>query len=82
MFQRHADVIGLATWAQTVAFIAAKYVAFLDRGDGDYYASHDLEGWKRTSGSAASRSSFDETTIPEVIREHLRPPQPETGRAP
>lgn len=26
-----------------VAFIATKYVAFLDRGDGDYYASHDLE---------------------------------------
>lgn len=26
-----------------VAFIATKYVAFLDRGDNDYYASHDLE---------------------------------------
>lgn len=26
-----------------VGFIATKYVAFLDRGDGDYYASHDLE---------------------------------------
>jgi hypothetical protein len=26
-----------------VAFLATKYVAFLDRGDGDYYASHDLE---------------------------------------
>lgn len=25
------------------AFIALKYVAFVDRGDGDYYASHDLE---------------------------------------
>ena len=24
-------------------FIATKYVAFLDRGDGDYHASHDLE---------------------------------------
>jgi hypothetical protein len=26
-----------------VAFIATKYVAFSDRGAGDYYASHDLE---------------------------------------
>ncbi len=26
-----------------VAFIATKYVAFLDRGESDYYASHDLE---------------------------------------
>lgn len=26
-----------------VGFIATKYVAFLDRGGGDYYASHDLE---------------------------------------
>jgi predicted nucleotidyltransferase len=26
-----------------VAFIATKYVAFCDRGGGDYYASHDLE---------------------------------------
>lgn len=26
-----------------VAFLATKYTAFLDRGDGDYYASHDLE---------------------------------------
>lgn len=26
-----------------VALLATKYVAFLDRGDGDYYASHDLE---------------------------------------
>jgi predicted nucleotidyltransferase len=26
-----------------VGFIATKYVAFLDRGAGDYYASHDLE---------------------------------------
>jgi hypothetical protein len=25
------------------AFIATKYTAFLDRGEGDYYASHDLE---------------------------------------
>jgi predicted nucleotidyltransferase len=25
------------------AFLATKYVAFHDRGDGDYYASHDLE---------------------------------------
>jgi hypothetical protein len=25
------------------AFLATKYVAFVDRGDGDYYASHDLE---------------------------------------
>lgn len=26
-----------------VGFVATKYVAFLDRGAGDYYASHDLE---------------------------------------
>lgn len=26
-----------------VAFLATKYVAFLDRGEGDHYASHDLE---------------------------------------
>jgi predicted nucleotidyltransferase len=26
-----------------VGFIATKYIAFLDRGAGDYYASHDLE---------------------------------------
>lgn len=26
-----------------VAFIATKYVAFLDRGEGDYYGSHDIE---------------------------------------
>ncbi len=26
-----------------VAFVATKYVAFLDRGEGDHYASHDLE---------------------------------------
>ncbi|EIP98900.1 protein of unknown function (DUF1814) [Opitutaceae bacterium TAV1] len=26
-----------------VAFLATKYVAFLDRSEGDYYASHDLE---------------------------------------
>lgn len=26
-----------------VAFLATKHVAFIDRGDGDYYASHDLE---------------------------------------
>jgi predicted nucleotidyltransferase len=26
-----------------VAFIATKHVAFLDRGENDYYASHDLE---------------------------------------
>jgi hypothetical protein len=26
-----------------VAFLATKYTAFVDRGDGDYYASHDLE---------------------------------------
>jgi hypothetical protein len=26
-----------------VGFLATKYVAFLDRGDNDYYASHDLE---------------------------------------
>lgn len=26
-----------------VAFLATKHVAFTDRGDGDYYASHDLE---------------------------------------
>ena len=26
-----------------VGFLATKYVAFLDRGDDDYYASHDLE---------------------------------------
>jgi hypothetical protein len=26
-----------------VAFLATKYIAFLDRGEGDYYASHDLE---------------------------------------
>jgi predicted nucleotidyltransferase len=26
-----------------VGFMATKYVAFLDRGDDDYYASHDLE---------------------------------------
>lgn len=26
-----------------VAFLATKHVAFLDRGNGDYYASHDLE---------------------------------------
>jgi predicted nucleotidyltransferase len=26
-----------------VGFIATKYVAFLDRGNGDYYDSHDLE---------------------------------------
>ena len=25
------------------AFLATKYVAFVDRGEGDYYASHDLE---------------------------------------
>jgi len=27
----------------SVAFLATKHVAFTDRGDGDYYASHDLE---------------------------------------
>ncbi len=26
-----------------VAFLATKYVAFSDRGNGDFYASHDLE---------------------------------------
>lgn len=26
-----------------VAFLATKHVAFSDRGDGDYYGSHDLE---------------------------------------
>lgn len=26
-----------------VAFLATKHVAFIDRGNGDYYASHDLE---------------------------------------
>jgi predicted nucleotidyltransferase len=26
-----------------VGFLATKYVAFIDRGDGDYYGSHDLE---------------------------------------
>ena len=26
-----------------VAFLATKHVAFMDRGAGDYYASHDLE---------------------------------------
>lgn len=26
-----------------VAFLATKYTAFLDRGDGDYYGSHDME---------------------------------------
>jgi hypothetical protein len=26
-----------------VAFLATKHVAFVDRGDGDYYASHDVE---------------------------------------
>jgi predicted nucleotidyltransferase len=26
-----------------VGFLATKYVAFLDRGTGDYYASHDLK---------------------------------------
>jgi hypothetical protein len=26
-----------------VAFLATKHIAFLDRGGGDYYASHDLE---------------------------------------
>ena len=26
-----------------MAFLATKYLAFSDRGDGDFYASHDLE---------------------------------------
>lgn len=34
---------GVLRVVSPVGFIATKYVAFLDRGAGDYYASHDLE---------------------------------------
>lgn len=48
-----AEAVGTATEVEIahtklklispVAFLAIKYVAFSDRGDGDFYGSHDLE---------------------------------------
>jgi predicted nucleotidyltransferase len=37
-----------------VAFFATKYTAFLDRGDHDYYGSHDLEDFMTVVDGRAS----------------------------
>ena len=40
---KHGIPGGVLRVVSPVGFIATKYVAFLDRGASDYYASHDLE---------------------------------------
>ena len=53
-----------------VAFLATKYVAFLDRGDGDYYASHDLEDFVTViDGRANIAGEIDRA--PAALRQYL-----------
>jgi predicted nucleotidyltransferase len=47
-----------------IAFLATKYVAFLDRGKSDYYASHDLEDFITViDGRANIVSELDQTPV-------------------
>lgn len=53
-----------------VAFLATKYVAFLDRGDGDYYASHDLEDFI-TVIDGREAIVAEVAAAPEALRAHI-----------
>lgn len=52
------------------AFLATKYVAFVDRGDGDYYASHDLEDFITVVDGRESIVA-DVDGAPPGLRQHL-----------
>lgn len=53
-----------------VTFLATKYVAFLDRGGGDYYASHDLEDFVTViDGRANIVTEIDRA--PAALRSYL-----------
>lgn len=52
------------------AFLATKYVAFVDRGNGDYYASHDLEDFITiVDGREKIVADLDEA--PKSLRKYL-----------
>lgn len=53
-----------------IAFLATKYVAFLDRGDGDYYASHDLEDFI-TIIDGRDNIASEVTTAPDALRAYV-----------
>ncbi|MDI1249374.1 MAG: hypothetical protein PSV13_10970 [Lacunisphaera sp.] len=53
-----------------VAFLATKYVAFLDRGDGDHYASADLEDFI-TVIDGRENIAAEVATAPEALRAYV-----------
>lgn len=53
-----------------VAFLATKHVAFADRGDGDYYASHDLEDFVAVIDGRAN-ILMDVEQAPAVLRRYV-----------
>ena len=65
-----------------VAFLATKHVAFIDRGNGDYYASHDLEDFVTVIDGREMIVTEVNAAPPELRRcvidyvRGLRPPDP------
>lgn len=53
-----------------VAFLATKHVAFTDRGDGDYYASHDLEDFVAVVDGRAN-ILLDVEQAPAALRRYV-----------
>ena len=53
-----------------VAFLAMKHVAFADRGDGDYYASHDLEDFVTVIDGRAN-IVLDVEQAPAALRRYM-----------
>ena len=53
-----------------VAFLATKHVAFTDRGDGDYYASHDLEDFVAVIDGRAN-ILMDVTQAPDALGRYV-----------
>lgn len=53
-----------------VAFLATKYVAFTDRGEGDFYASHDLEDFI-TVIDGRNAIVAEVASAPEALRTYL-----------
>ena len=53
-----------------VAFLATKHTAFVDRGDGDYYASHDLEDFV-TVIDGRENIVAEVNAAPTALRRHI-----------
>jgi hypothetical protein len=53
-----------------VAFLAMKHTAFVDRGDGDYYASHDLEDFV-TVIDGRENIVAEVDAAPPALRRHI-----------